>query len=65
MGGALGGIAGGLFAHYVLFIRPDNFGFELLIGIQLPVVFGGLNRFYGAIAGTVLLWPTTSTALPR
>lgn len=54
-GGALGGLAGGLYAHYVLFMRPDDFGFTLLIAIQLPVVFGGLNRFYGALLGIFLL----------
>lgn len=55
MGGALGGLAGGLYAHYVLFIRPDDFGFALLIALQLPVVFGGLDRFYGAVVGILLL----------
>jgi branched-chain amino acid transport system permease protein len=55
IGGALGGLAGGLYAHYVLFLRPDDFGFPLLLAIQLPIVFGGLDRFYGALFGTVLL----------
>lgn len=32
IGAALGGLAGGLYAHYVLFIRPDDFGFLLLGG---------------------------------
>ncbi len=55
MGGGLGGLAGGLYAHYVLFIRPDDFGFEMLIALQLPIVFGGLDRFYGAVFGFLLL----------
>jgi branched-chain amino acid transport system permease protein len=55
LGGALGGLAGGLYAHYVLFIRPDDFGFALLIALQLPMVFGGLDRFYGAVLGLMLL----------
>jgi branched-chain amino acid transport system permease protein len=55
LGGALGGLAGGLYAHYVVFVRPDDFGFALLIAIQLPVVFGGLDRFWGALVGTLLL----------
>ncbi|MGF6916057.1 branched-chain amino acid ABC transporter permease [Paraburkholderia sp. 40] len=55
LGGGLGGLAGGLYAHYVLFMRPDDFGFALLIAIQLPIVFGGLDRFWGALAGTLLL----------
>ena len=55
LGGALGGLAGGLYAHYVLFIRPDDFSFALLISLQLPIVFGGLDRFYGAVLGILLL----------
>jgi branched-chain amino acid transport system permease protein len=55
LGGAFGGLAGGLYAHYVLFITPDDFGFAFLISLQLPIVFGGLDRFYGAVAGTILL----------
>ena len=55
LGGALGGLAGGLYAHYVLFIRPDDFGFALLIALQLPIVFGGLDRFYGAVFGILIL----------
>ena len=55
LGGALGGLAGGLYAHYVLFMRPDDFGFALLLAIQMPIVFGGLDRFYGALLGTFLL----------
>lgn len=55
LGGALGGLAGGLYAHYVLFIRPDDFGFALLISLQLPMVFGGLDRFYGAVIGILVL----------
>lgn len=55
IGAALGGLAGGLYAHYVLFIRPDDFGFLLLVAIMLPIVFGGLDRFWGAILGTWLM----------
>ncbi|MBA4790252.1 MAG: branched-chain amino acid ABC transporter ATP-binding protein/permease [Rhizobiales bacterium] len=55
IGGGLGGLAGGLYSHYVLFIRPDDFGFALLIALQLPIVFGGLDRFYGAVAGILIL----------
>jgi branched-chain amino acid transport system permease protein len=55
LGGALGGLAGGLYAHYVLFVTPDDFGFAFLISLQLPIVFGGLDRFYGAVAGMILL----------
>jgi branched-chain amino acid transport system permease protein len=55
LGGALAGLAGGLYAHYVLFIRPDDFGFAFLLSLQLPIVFGGVDRFYGAILGMAIL----------
>jgi len=55
LGAALGGLSGGLYAHYVLFMRPDDFSFVLLVALQLPIVFGGLDRFYGALAGMLLL----------
>ena len=55
LGGALCGLAGALYAHYVLFIRPDDFDFSLLISLQLPIVFGGLDRFYGAAIGSLAL----------
>jgi branched-chain amino acid transport system permease protein len=55
LGGALCGLAGALYAHHVLYIRPDDFGFSLLIALQLPLVFGGLDRFYGAVLGSLLL----------
>ncbi len=55
IGGGLGGLAGGLYSHYVLFIRPDDFSFALLISLQLPMVFGGLDRFYGAVIGLLIL----------
>ena len=55
IGGGLCGLAGALYAHYVLFIRPDDFDFSLLIRLQLPIVFGGLDRFYGAVLGTLIL----------
>jgi branched-chain amino acid transport system permease protein len=55
LGAFLGGLSGGLYAHYALFLEPDQFGFNRLIEIQLPVVFGGLETFWGPIFGTTFL----------
>ncbi len=54
-GAFIGGVAGSLYAHYALFIYPGYFGFPLLISINLPVVFGGLETVWGAIFGMLLL----------
>jgi len=54
-GGCLGGLSGALYAHYALYIVPGYFGFNRLIAIQLPIVFGGLETFWGAIVGMLIL----------
>ena len=54
-GAFLGGVSGALYAHYALYIEPGYFGFGRLIAIQLPIVFGGLETFWGAIAGMIVL----------
>ena len=54
-GAFLGGVSGGLYAHYALYIVPNYFGFSRLITIQLPIVFGGLDTFWGAIVGMLVL----------
>jgi branched-chain amino acid transport system permease protein len=55
VGAFIGGLSGGLYAHYALFLEPNQFGFDRLIEIQLPVVFGGLETFWGPIFGTTFL----------
>lgn len=54
-GAFIGGLAGGLYAHYALYLEPKQFGFSRLIELQLPIVFGGLETFWGAIFGTAIL----------
>lgn len=54
-GAFIGGVAGGLYAHYALYLEPSQFGFARLIEIQLPIVFGGLETFWGAIFGVAFL----------
>jgi branched-chain amino acid transport system permease protein len=49
------GIAGGLFAHYLCYIKPDNFTFLKSIEIVMMVILGGMGSIVGAaVSATVL-----------
>jgi branched-chain amino acid transport system permease protein len=55
MGGALGGIAGALFAHYNAYIAPEYFlPLETFI-VWAMVILGGPGNFVGAIVGTIII----------
>jgi branched-chain amino acid transport system permease protein len=54
-GAALAAVAGGLFAHYMAFIRPENFGVLVSVYVVLYVVFGGVNNPWGAPLGAAVL----------
>ena len=54
------GLAGALWAHYALFIDPEEFGLHRSIMPFTFVVVGGLETFWGAIVGA-----TTLTLLPE
>ncbi|MBE3576998.1 MAG: branched-chain amino acid ABC transporter permease [Limnochordales bacterium] len=60
IGSFFAGVAGGLFAHYLLFIDPSQFGILKSIEILMMVVLGGLGSFSGSVVAAVLL-----TALPE
>lgn len=51
---AVAGLAGGLFAHYVTFIAPDNFGLMAGVHALAYTLVGGVGHLLGPIAGTVL-----------
>ncbi|HWQ74733.1 MAG TPA: branched-chain amino acid ABC transporter permease [Syntrophomonas sp.] len=55
IGAFLGGLGGGLFAHYMYFIEPGNFGFMKSIELLNMVVLGGMGSIPGTILGTVIL----------
>lgn len=55
MGTGLAGLAGGLYAPFMGFISPGDFGFVLSVTILAMVVVGGAGTLRGAIAGAVLL----------
>lgn len=51
---ALAGIAGGLFAHYLMYIHTNSFTFLKSIEIIVMIVLGGLGSISGSIIGAVL-----------
>jgi len=55
IGAFLGGLGGGLFAHYMYFIEPGNFGFMKSIELLNMVVLGGMGSIPGTILGTIIL----------
>jgi branched-chain amino acid transport system permease protein len=54
LGAFIAGIAGGLYAHYMFYIESSNFNFLLSTMIVLYVILGGMETFWGAIAGAVI-----------
>lgn len=62
VGAFFGAIAGGLYASYFYFIKPDLFGFLKSIDILIIVVLGGLGSLSGSVIAAVLL-ALVSTAL--
>lgn len=60
IGAFFAGIAGGLYASYFYFLKPDIFGFMKSIDILVIVVLGGLGSISGSvIAGIFLAIVTT------
>ncbi|MCL2803734.1 MAG: branched-chain amino acid ABC transporter permease [Micrococcales bacterium] len=55
IGAFFGGIAGGLYASYFYFIKPDMFGFLKSIDILIIVVLGGLGSLSGSVISAILL----------
>lgn len=55
LGSAGAGLAGSLYAHFLTFIMPVNFGFGQSIVILSMVVFGGIGTLRGPIVGAIVL----------
>jgi branched-chain amino acid transport system permease protein len=51
---ALAGVAGGLFAHYLMYIHTNSFTFIKSIEIIIMIVIGGLGSITGSVLGAVL-----------
>jgi len=55
VGAVVAGLAGALWAHYVQFIEPEEFGFARSVMPFTFVVVGGLQTFWGAVVGAAVL----------
>jgi len=55
LGSFLGGLGGGLYAHYMFYIDPQVFNFTKSIELLNMVVLGGMGSIPGTILGAVLL----------
>ncbi len=54
------GLAGGLFAHFTLYLHTNTFGFNKSFEIIIMVALGGMGSLLGSIMGAVIL-----TVLPE
>ncbi len=55
LGSALAGLGGGLYAHYFLFVSPEQFDLLYSAAILTMVVVGGVRTVWGPALGAVLL----------
>jgi len=55
IGGAVGGLAGAIYASQIRSIQPELFTLNLSIMILACVVFGGMGNIWGVILGAVIL----------
>lgn len=55
VGGALAGLAGAFYAHYILFISPVTFTINESINMLVMIIFGGMSTIAGPIFGAISL----------
>jgi len=55
IGGAVGGLAGAIYASQIRSIQPELFTLNLSIMILACVVFGGMGNIWGVVLGAVVL----------
>lgn len=55
LGSFLAGVGGGLYAHFLSYINPSDFGFLKSVDILAMVVLGGLGSVPGAVIGSSIL----------
>jgi branched-chain amino acid transport system permease protein len=53
---ALAGLAGVVYASYLRFLSPAQFGLEPTIYLLAAIVIGGTGSVYGAVVGVAVVW---------
>jgi branched-chain amino acid transport system permease protein len=52
---AIGGLAGGFYAHYISYVGPEVFGFSFMITMIIMVLAGGKGTLAGPVTGAVIV----------
>lgn len=55
LGAAVAGVAGGLSAHFIFFISPNDYGFSQAVDILVYAIVGGIGNFFGPVLGAWLI----------
>jgi branched-chain amino acid transport system permease protein len=55
VGAAIAALAGALYAHHMVFVRPENFDILVSIYIVLYVILGGTNNLWGPVLGAAAM----------
>lgn len=55
LGGAIAGLAGAFYAHYISFITPEQYTPTVTFHVWMAIIMGGVGRLKGAVAGAFLL----------
>jgi branched-chain amino acid transport system permease protein len=55
IGAVFAGIAGGLFAHQLMYLNPQTFDFNRSFEIIIMVVLGGMGSITGSVVAAIFL----------
>ena len=53
--GAIAGLAGAFYAHYMSFVDPNSFSYDQSVLILSMTILGGLGSIQGSIIGAIAL----------
>ena len=56
IGALFAGIAGNMYAHYILFIDPAMFGLQHIVTVFAMVVVGGMGSVGGSVLGAIIIF---------
>jgi len=54
-GAAIASLAGALYGHYMVFVRPSSFDILVSITVALYVILGGVNNLWGPAVGAAIM----------
>ena len=60
LSGAIAGLAGGFYAHYVGVVAPTIISFALVMNLFAMIVVGGMGTFWGPMLGTAVITALTT-----